>query len=217
MIFNFGCTWESPGRPKKYWYVGSTRPTELLGMEPRLLHSGESDVDCELNTPASDSRPLKGKNHPFLIYTEYIQYLAQCLAHSISKLFIEFHWINDTHIFQLLTCSSIHSLRRQFLPFCLSSCELFPLIWNSCFFFLLVHADSFFRTLLDQHLLQELLPALRGEAFSTYVPLQLVLTSPTAFTTSSGDVSASYPHLSVNSLGFWITFHFFELLIFLYI
>lgn len=186
-------------------------------MEPRLLNSGESDVDCELNTPASDSRPLKGKNHPFLIYTEYIQYLAQCLAHSISKLFIEFCWINDTQIFHLLTCGSIQSVRRQLLPFCLSSCELFPFIWNACFFFLLVHADSLFRTLLDQHLLQELLPAPQGETFLTYVPLQLVLTSPTTFNTLFWDVSASYPHLSVNSLGFWIIFHFFELLIFLYV
>lgn len=80
-------------------------------MEPRLLNSGDSDVDCELNTPASDSRPLKDKNHPFLLIAECIQYLAQCLARSISKLCIEFNWINDTKIFQLLTY--MHSLCRH--------------------------------------------------------------------------------------------------------
>ena len=83
----------------------------IAGMEPRLLNSGDSDVDRELNTPASDSRPLKDKNHPFLLIAEYIQYLAQCLAHNISKLFIEFNWINGTKIFQLLTCT--HSLCRH--------------------------------------------------------------------------------------------------------
>lgn len=126
VIFNFGCMWESPGRPKKYWYVGSARPVELLGMEPRLLNSGDSDADCELNTPASDSRPLKDKNHPFLTYTEYIQYLAQCLAHSISELFIEVHWMNDAKISQLLTCSSIHSLHRHFLPSAWAHVNFFP-------------------------------------------------------------------------------------------
>ena len=67
------------------------RPVKLLEMEPRFLNSGDSDVHCELNTPALDCKPLTDKNHLFMLTAEYIYYPAQCLAHSISKLFIEFH------------------------------------------------------------------------------------------------------------------------------